>query len=294
MKRYCVLAIGAAILASSCTNGAGAGAYAGSSLGSVLGSAIGGIAGGPHGSDIGTIVGMASGAIVGGAIGDAADRQQRQDQQEVLARRNQRIQREKAARNSQPTNSDDIYSQRRQYADDYTQGEDNNYRQQDISPQDMVDSTNSGDDRIDFGTADAPSAQGTATPRAGISASQLAATDADRLEIRNVRFADDSGDGKLQAGEEGRLSFEIYNHSQHTALAIVPTVEEADANKYIYISPSILVESIAPGQGIRYTAAVKADRRIKDGTARLMVSAMKDGTPVSYTTVVKVDTMKRR
>ena len=245
MKKYCVLAIGAAILASSCTNGAGAGAYAGSSLGSVLGSAIGGIAGGPRGSDIGTIVGMASGAIVGGAIGDAADRQQRQDQQ-------------------------------------------------DINPQDMVDSTNSGDDRIDFGTADAPSAQGTATPHAGISASQLAATDADRLEIRNVRFADDSGDGKLQAGEEGKLSFEIYNHSQHTALAIVPTVEEADANKYIYISPSILVESIAPGQGIRYTAAIKADRRIKDGTARLMVSAMKDGTPVSYTTVVKVDTMKRR
>lgn len=258
MKKYCVLAIGAAILASSCTNGAGAGAYAGSSLGSVLGSAIGGIAGGPRGSDIGTIVGMASGAIVGGAIGDAADRQ------------------------------------RRQYADDYTQGENDNYRQQDINPQDMVDSTNSGDDRIDFGTAYAPSAQGTATPHAGISASQLAATDADRLEIRNVRFADDSGDGKLQAGEEGRLSFEIYNHSQHTALAIVPTVEEADANKYIYISPSILVESIAPGQGIRYTAAIKADRRIKDGTARLMVSAMKDGTPVSYTTVVKVDTMKRR
>ena len=68
--------MGAALLVSSCTTGAGAGAYAGSSFGSVLGSAIGGIVGGPHGSDVGTIFGMAGGAVVGGALGDAAEKAQ--------------------------------------------------------------------------------------------------------------------------------------------------------------------------------------------------------------------------
>ena len=72
MKKYSVMIMSAALVASSCTTGAGTGAYAGSQLGSVLGSAIGGIAGGPRGSDIGTIFGMAGGAVVGAAVGDAA------------------------------------------------------------------------------------------------------------------------------------------------------------------------------------------------------------------------------
>ena len=90
MKKYSVIIMSAALVASSCTTGAGAGAYAGSSFGSVLGSAIGGIVGGPRGSDVGTIVGMAGGAAMGAAIGNAADKQQHQDQSDDLARRNQR------------------------------------------------------------------------------------------------------------------------------------------------------------------------------------------------------------
>ena len=102
--------MGAALLVSSCTTGAGAGAYAGSSLGSVLGSAIGGIVGGPHGSDVGTIFGMAGGAVVGGALGDAAEKKQAQEQHEVLSRRNQRIQREKAQHRSAQQYDDDTYA----------------------------------------------------------------------------------------------------------------------------------------------------------------------------------------
>ncbi len=40
MKKYSVMIMSAALVASSCTTGAGTGAYAGSSLGSVLGSAM--------------------------------------------------------------------------------------------------------------------------------------------------------------------------------------------------------------------------------------------------------------
>lgn len=283
--------MGAALLVSSCTTGAGAGAYAGSSLGSVLGSAIGGIVGGPHGSDVGTIFGMAGGAVVGGALGDAAEKKQAQEQHEVLSRRNQHIQREKAQRRSAQQYDDDTYAS----------GNSANYVGDDFDPSQMVDNSNSGDDRIDFG---APSSSGANAPMSNASPSQ--SVDASRVEqiygkaksdgkltIRNVRFADSNGDGMLSGDEIGQVSFEIYNETAAPIYNFDPSVVEAEANKRIYISPSVRVENIMPGQGLRYTATVKADRRIKDGEIRLLVSAQKEGKPISYVTVVKVATQRQ-
>lgn len=283
--------MGAALLVSSCTTGAGAGAYAGSSLGSVLGSAIGGIVGGPHGSDVGTIFGMAGGAVVGGALGDAAEKKQAQEQHEVLSRRNQRIQREKAQHRSAQQYDDDTYAS----------GNSGNYVGDDFDPSQMVDNSNSGDDRIDFG---APSSSGANAPMGNVPMSNAPSSqsvDASRVEqiygnaksdgkltIRNVRFADSNGDGMLSGDEIGQVSFEIYNETAAPIYNFDPSVVEAEANKRIYISPSVRVENIMPGQGLRYTATVKADRRIKDGEIRLLVSAQKEGKPISYVTVVKV------
>lgn len=293
--------MGAALLVSSCTTGAGAGAYAGSSLGSVLGSAIGGIVGGPHGSDVGTIFGMAGGAVVGGALGDAAEKKQAQEQHEVLSRRNQRIQREKAQRRSAQQYDDDTYAS----------GNSANYVGDDFDPSQMVDNSNSGDDRIDFGAPSSSGANATmgnapmsTAPMSTAPSSQ--SVDASRVEqiygnaksdgkltIRNVLFADSNGDGMLSGDEIGRVSFEIYNETDAPIYNFDPSVVEAEANKRIYISPSVRVENIMPGQGLRYTATVKADRRIKDGEIRLLVSAQKEGKPISYVTVVKVATQRQ-
>lgn len=293
--------MGAALLVSSCTTGAGAGAYAGSSLGSVLGSAIGGIVGGPHGSDVGTIFGMAGGAVVGGALGDAAEKKQAQEQHEVLSRRNQRIQREKAQHRSAQQYDDDTYAS----------GNSTNYVGDDFDPSQMVDNSNSGDDRIDFGAPSSSGANATMgnvpmanAPMSNAPSSQ--SVDASRVEqiygnvksdgkltIRNVRFADSNGDGMLSGDEIGRVSFEIYNETDVPIYNFDPSVVEAEANKRIYISPSVRVENIMPGQGLRYTATVKADRRIKDGEIRLLVSAQKEGKPISYVTVVKVATQRQ-
>lgn len=293
--------MGAALLVSSCTTGAGAGAYAGSSLGSVLGSAIGGIVGGPHGSDVGTIFGMAGGAIVGGALGDAAEKKQAQEQHEVLSRRNQRIQREKAQRRSAQQYDDDTYAS----------GNSGNYIGDDFDPSQMVDNSNSGDDRIDFGAPSPSGANATmgnapmanapmsnASPSQSVDASRVEqiygnAKSDGKLTIRNVRFADSNGDGMLSGDEIGRVSFEIYNETAAPIYNFDPSVVEAEANKRIYISPSVRVENIMPGQGLRYTATVKADRRIKDGEIRLLVSAQKEGKPISYVTVVKVATQRQ-
>ena len=301
MKKGSVIMMGAALFVSSCTTGAGAGAYAGSSLGSVLGSAIGGIVGGPHGSAVGTIFGMAGGAVVGGALGDAAEKKQAQEQHEVLSRRNQRIQREKAQHRSAQQYDDDTYAS----------GNSTNYVGDDFDPSQMVDNSNSGDDRIDFGAPSSSGANATMgnapmsnAPMGNASSSQ--SVDASRVEqiygnaksdgkltIRNVRFADSNGDGMLSGDEIGRVSFEIYNETAAPIYNFDPSVVEAEANKRIYISPSVRVENIMPGQGLRYTATVKADRRIKDGEIRLLVSAQKEGKPISYVTVVKVATQRQ-
>lgn len=280
--------MGAALLVSSCTTGAGAGAYAGSSLGSVLGSAIGGIVGGPHGSDVGTIFGMAGGAVVGGALGDAAEKAQRRSAQQY----------------------DDTYASgnSRSYSNG---GNSTNYVGDDFDPSQMVDNSNSGDDRIDFG---APSSSGANAPMSNApmsnapmsNAPSSQSVDASRVEqiygnaksdgklsIRNVRFADSNGDGMLSGDEIDRVSFEIYNETAAPIYNFDPSVVEAEANKRIYISPSVRVENIMPGQGLRYTATVKADRRIKDGEIRLLVSAQKEGKPISYVTVVKVATQRQ-
>lgn len=281
--------MGAALLVSSCTTGAGAGAYAGSSLGSVLGSAIGGIVGGPHGSDVGTIFGMAGGAVVGGALGDAAEKAQRRSAQQY---------------------DDDTYASgnSRSYSNG---GNSANYVGDDFDPSQMVDNSNSGDDRIDFGAPSSSGANATMgnapmsnAPMSNAPSSQ--SVDASRVEqifgnaksdgkltIRNVRFADSNGDGMLSGDEIGQVSFEIYNETAAPIYNFDPSVVEAEANKRIYISPSVRVENIMPGQGLRYTATVKADRRIKDGEIRLLVSAQKEGKPISYVTVVKVATQRQ-
>lgn len=314
MKKYSIMIMSAALVASSCTTGAGTGAYAGSQLGSVLGSAIGGIAGGPRGSDIGTIFGMAGGAVVGAAVGDAATKQHHQDQDDDLAQRNQRIQRQKAQRNR---SYDDTYSQQ---DDTYMPSSNNNNRPvyeqpyssnqpsyssnqlpvDDIDPTQMVDTTNSGDDRIDF-DANSSSTLPNNNPDTSVSmdagkVEQIyganKAAESGKITIKNVRFVETAEHNVLHGGEVGKVMFEMYNETQAPIYNFMPTVVEADGNKRIYISPSVRVENIMPGQGLRYTATVKADKRIKDGEIRLLVSAQRDGKPISYVTVVKVATVR--
>ena len=278
MKKCSIMIMSVALVASSCTTGAGTGAYAGSSLGSVLGSAIGGIAGGPRGSDIGTIFGMAGGAVVGAAVGDAATKQHHQDQDDTYM--------PSSNNNNRPV-YEPSYSSNQQPVDD-------------IDPTQMVDTTNSGDDRIDF-DVNSSSTLPNNNPDTSVSmdagkVEQIyganKAAESGKITIKNVRFVETAEHNVLHGGEVGKVMFEMYNETQAPIYNFMPTVVEADGNKRIYISPSVRVENIMPGQGLRYTATVKADKRIKDGEIRLLVSAQRDGKPISYVTVVKVATVR--
>lgn len=287
MKKSLVLSLSALLLLSSCDTYTGSGAYAGASLGSILGSAIGGIAGGPRGSDIGTIVGMAGGAIVGGAMGAQADKAQQDDRQSHYD--NGVYNRAK----------DDPYARSN---DDYgTYNDDNQSYDSQGSDDSGFDPTNSGDDTIyDFNDSDYTGTYSATQPEKvvptvrydGIKAVQPQTTGL--VEIRNARFVDDNQDGRLNAGELCKVIFEVYNTSKNTLTDIQPIVVETTGNRRIAVSQSIHVERISPGSGIRYTAMVKADRRLRNGSSSFRVYAVQGkGHVVSNVCEFNVPTSRR-
>lgn len=272
MKRTVIYLLAASVLVSGCGTYAGAGAYTGSTLGSMLGSAIGGIADGPRGSDIGTIFGMAGGAIVGGAIGAQADKQR----EEAMMQRRADMQ---AQRNTQ----------QRQY----------DYRGQGIN-ESGFDATNSGDDIIyDFNgqeyTGTYSAQQPTQHLPANSSIDNLATSlsYAPQIEIRNARFVDDNQDNAISRGELCKVIFEVHNTGNGPLFDVQPSVVESTGNKHIAISPGLHVERILPGQGIRYTALVKADKRLREGSARFCLSVLQGNRAISKVTEFNVPTKKK-
>ena len=114
------------------------------------------------------------------------------------------------------------------------------------------------------------------------------------IEIRNPRMIDASRDGELSRGEEARMVFEIYNHSSKPAYGVLPTVMEVTGNKHIRVSENVLVESIAPGKGIRYTAVIKTDDRLRDGEAIFRIGvSQRNKEVVSQTQEFRIRTSKR-
>ena len=256
MKKVIAYSLVGAIMLSSCST-ADSGASNGAFFGSILGSAIGGISGGHRGSDIGTIVGMAGGAIAGAAIGSANEKKEQKKYEEYLRQRNERYSRE--------------------------------YQKREISrmnDKSGFDPNNGGDDRIEM----EPESPATASVRNSsdepyttveaktVTLDQLKAMTNynvninERIQLRNVSFVDADGNGEIQPEEECKVSFDIMNNSDVEIFDVVPTVIEVSGNKHIHISPGIRVESIKPHQGVRYSATVKADKRLKDGNAVIRVA----------------------
>ena len=233
MKNTGIWIVCAALLVSGCRS-TEQGAYTGATFGSILGSAIGGISGGWRGHDIGTIVGMAGGAAVGAAVGNAAEKKQ----QEKIEGYYKRI--EQRERQSQ---RDDV-----------------------MVDNSGFDATNSGDDRIDLGI-EGPKGE------IAIPIDRLKHKEGEGIVIRHARIEDADKDGVLKAGEECKISFEIMNYTHRTLYDVQPMVYDVTGNKHLHISPNLHVESIAPNNGVRYTATVLAGKKLKDGTVKIRVGA---------------------
>ena len=261
MKKTVLLLLCPLMLLTGCGTYTGQGAYVGGSFGAILGSAIGGISGGRRGSDIGTLVGVASGAMVGAAVGAAADQKVNEERADYRRRRAQADYESGRVRSG--TNN------RRDYDDDDDDRDDDDSG---------YDAQGRGDDRIDFDAPGPRDGRGTysaaqprsVTPTAGAEPGYRENYNAE-IEIRNARIIDADRNGVLRGGEECKVTFEVMNNSEKTLYDVQPTVFDVTGNKHVHISPNLHVESIAPHSGIRYTASILADRKLKDGTIVIRV-----------------------
>ncbi len=265
MKTNITILMASVLLLASCGTYQGQGAAGGAYFGSILGSAIGGISNGHRGSDVGTLIGMAGGAVVGAAIGKAADDQRSSDLQQYQAEK----QRLASNRQTRAASTSDSYQQDYSYSG--------------------YDSTNSGDDRIDidFGTESSTSNEGVPV------SSLVSASGKASLEIRNARFIDEDGDNVISRGEQCEIAFEIYNSGTATAYNIEPYVAETSGNSHIMVSPNILVESLAAGKGVKYTARVVGDNSLKTGTAQFAIGVLLNGTAATQSIDFTVNTSKQ-
>lgn len=235
MKKFIVISLAGAMLLSSCST-TESGASNGAFFGSILGSAIGGITGGYRGSDIGTIVGMAGGAVVGAAIGQASEKEEQRKYDEYMRRRNDRS-------GFDPNNGGDDQS--------------------------GFDPNNGGDDRIVM-EEEVPSQTVTLDELKRMEGFNVNINES--IQLRHEDFSDANGDGFITPGEECKVSFEIMNNSDVEIFNVTPMVIETTGNKHIHISPTVRVESIKPHMGVRYTATILADKRLKDGNAVIRVT----------------------
>ena len=233
MKKTVFAIIVATIMMSSCSNNAAVGTYVGAQFGTILGSAIGGIIGGPRGSDIGTVIGMAGGAAIGAAVGQAAD-----DKEEMENRRQQQA-------------DADVYDPR---CEPMQPNNDSAYSVDTPGNNDVIDFDGQGPKEMPQTDSYQPKAEPT-------------------LDIRKIRISYAGMDEVVCAGDECTIQFEIMNCSNETVYDVQPLVIDESNNKHIHISPNLHVERISPNAGIRYTATILADRKLKNGTATIRVGA---------------------
>lgn len=230
---------------------------AGAYAGGSFGSIIGSAIGGIAGGRHGSDIGTLIGMAGGAAVGAAVG---------SAADRTERQQYEeyRSARQQRSSQYDD-----RRYDRTYDDGH-------------YVDETNSGDDRL-YGFGDDLSSSVTS-----------AAVETPAIEIRNPRLIDANRDGVLMRGEQLRMVFEVFNNSDKPLYQIQPTVAEITSNRHIRVSQNVLVESIQPGKGIRYTAVIKADDRLKDGEAVFRISVLHRNKEVtSQTREFSIETRKQ-
>ena len=93
-----------------------------------------------------------------------------------------------------------------------------------------------------------------------------------QLKLRRIRFIDDNRSHVIDAGENSKIIFEIMNEGRNPVYNIVPLVETVGKVKHLGISPSVMIEEILPGEGIRYTASIHAGEKLKDGEVTFRVA----------------------
>ena len=113
------------------------------------------------------------------------------------------------------------------------------------------------------------------------------------VRVTNVTFRDSSGDGVLQPGEAAIVSYDIINVTPRAISLLVPRMELSAQTKRIHISPMQNIVDVPSGEGVRYSATLTADSRLKSGEAQLTLYLSGDnGASFTEMNTIQIRTKK--
>lgn len=112
------------------------------------------------------------------------------------------------------------------------------------------------------------------------------------VEINNTRFVDENKNERINSEETCKLIFDIYNRCDEDLHDLVPVVEFAQANPNMRISPSEHIDILAPDEGIRYTAMIQSNNKVRRGEVKIRITVEMDGELVSKTYEVTIPTAR--
>lgn len=90
------------------------------------------------------------------------------------------------------------------------------------------------------------------------------------VRVTNVVFRDASGDAVLQPGESATLSYDVINVTPNVIPLLLPRMELERNASHIHISPMQGITHLQPGEGVRYSVTLTADRKVKGGDTQVL------------------------
>jgi hypothetical protein len=91
------------------------------------------------------------------------------------------------------------------------------------------------------------------------------------VAIQNIRFVDENNDHVIQAGEFCKLIFELHNTGNQTINNIYPNI--LLSNKRVGVSNPVLIQTLRPGEKMRYTASIYGYSNLRDGSVDFTITA---------------------
>ena len=95
-------------------------------------------------------------------------------------------------------------------------------------------------------------------------------TDISALEIANITYADDDGDGALGKDEVAQVYFDLINTGDSALYGIVPVLM-ANKTKHIVISDPCPIDTLEAGCALRYVIELAGDQKHDLGKAFLLL-----------------------
>jgi hypothetical protein len=110
------------------------------------------------------------------------------------------------------------------------------------------------------------------------------------LDIENIRFIDENHDKAIGARENCQLIFLLHNTSNATLYNLYPRITLSNRN--VGVSAPAVIDRLAPGERVRYTASIYGYSGLRDGSVSVTLAACQQNGGVGEVRQFSLDTTR--